>query len=320
MISRLARLGIVFLAIACAQQSKFEVASVRPFDPATRPPWIDTGGPGSKDPGRIHFPRAIMLTLLTRAYGVGTDQISGPAWIRDFTGKDYYTVDATMPPGTTKEQYRQMLQNLLAERFRLKVHHETRSFPGYELTVAKGGPKMKESEPDHSPPPDPDAPMKMPAMGKDGFLIMPPGSRCVTVWGTGSEREKCQQRTMAEFAENLGNELRVALGSDQMDSAAPTPRVADKTGLTAKYDFILEFACYGCRGLKAIGDNLPVVAMARQRAEAAGESQASDPDFGGLPTIFHALEKQMGLKLEKTNDVSVDVIVIDHIERAPVGN
>jgi uncharacterized protein (TIGR03435 family) len=81
-----------------------------------------------------------MIYLLQKAYGVAADQISGPGWIRDFSGPDLYEIAATMSPDTTKEQFQLMLQNLLAERFHLVVHHETRMFSGYVLSVARGSP------------------------------------------------------------------------------------------------------------------------------------------------------------------------------------
>jgi uncharacterized protein (TIGR03435 family) len=65
-----------------------------------------------------------MSGMLTRAFGVRADQIQGcPA------GQTLYDIDATMPPGTTKEQFQEMLQNLLVERFHLEFHRERRNFP-----------------------------------------------------------------------------------------------------------------------------------------------------------------------------------------------
>jgi uncharacterized protein (TIGR03435 family) len=58
-----------------------------------------------------------------------------------------FDLRATVPKGATKEQFRLMLQNLLAERFKLKIHHETREIQRYELRVTKGGLKFKESAP-----------------------------------------------------------------------------------------------------------------------------------------------------------------------------
>ena len=80
-----------------------------------------------------------------RAYDVEIDQIIGPSWIMENMGPNLYQIDATMSAGTTKAQFEFMMQNLLMERFHLEVHRETRSFPGYELVVARAGPKLRES-------------------------------------------------------------------------------------------------------------------------------------------------------------------------------
>jgi uncharacterized protein (TIGR03435 family) len=142
--------GFVLLTSAwawCADGPKFEVASVKVAGPDVKPPYSITGGPGTNDPGRFHASRINMSTLLVQAFGVSLDQISGPARLRDFTADTYYSVDAVIPPGTTKEQYQKMMQNLLIERFHLVFHIEKRDFPGYELVVDKGGPRFKEVTP-----------------------------------------------------------------------------------------------------------------------------------------------------------------------------
>ena len=127
----------------------FEAASVKPAGPAV--PGEQSGGmhggPGTSDPGRITNHRGTLSDLLARAYDVQRDQISPPVWIED-RGTHAYGVDATMPPNTTKEQFQLMFQNLLAERFHVRLHHETKTRPGYELRVANCGPKLKEWAPD----------------------------------------------------------------------------------------------------------------------------------------------------------------------------
>src|ERR1035438_5651264 len=115
-------------------------------------------GPGTEDPGRITAARATLANLLTRAYDVRYDQISGPLWLND--GSYAYAIDATIPPNTTKDQFRLMLQNLLAERFHLKLHHQAQARSGYELTVAPGGPKLKPWKPSAKPGP-PAAPVSI---------------------------------------------------------------------------------------------------------------------------------------------------------------
>ena len=312
MVSRFGML-LASAAVCLAQQPTFDAASVKPFDSSTRPPWLNTGGPGTSDPGRVHLAHASMIDLLAAAYGVEMDQIAGgPAWARDIRGPNFYVLDATMPPDTTKAQYRAMLQNLLAGRFQLVVHHETRNFPGYELRIAKDGPNLKESPPrtdsgiSASDPPF--------SMGKVGFPNLPPGSRCTVTTSAGTWREKCQERSLSQLAGDLGRQIRVALGGEVLDFTDPDPRVVDKTGLDGRYDFTLEYACAGCKGL---GDLAPI--LAARRGDAPPPAAAA-PEGGGLPTIFAALEKQLGLTLEKVKNVAVDVVVIDRIEKTPVGN
>ena len=92
------------------------------------------GGPGTDDLGQITYPRVPLLTLLTKAYGVGADQVSGPSWLTT----EMYSVVAKIPPNTTKDDFNLMLQNLLAERFHLTLRHESKDFPGYELVGEHG--------------------------------------------------------------------------------------------------------------------------------------------------------------------------------------
>src|SRR5450432_1081407 len=105
----------------------FDAASVKP----AAPPVADgrgrimmmgpSGGPGTKDPGRIRYPFMSLKNLLMNAYDVKSFQIVGPAWL----DTERFDITAVMPPETTKEQFRVMLQNLLSERFKLTVHRET---------------------------------------------------------------------------------------------------------------------------------------------------------------------------------------------------
>jgi uncharacterized protein (TIGR03435 family) len=261
-----------------------------------------------------------MFALLRRAFDVAEDQIVGPAWLRNDpqhpANTPNYTVVATMPPDTTKEQFQKMLQNLLVERFHLAFHHETRNFPGYELVVDKGGPKFKEVTPTQSANPDADrdprAALTAPR-GEDGFPNFP-GPRTISQDRPGGQtRWKYQERTMAEFISNLGNLIRISQGKDL---GSPTPRVVDKTGLTGKYTFILEY----------YNPNQPDLSGLLRRAAGAdsGAGNGSPPPpsepGGGLPTILVAVQKQLGLRLDKTADVPLDVIVVDSVDKVPTEN
>ena len=261
----------------------FEVASVRPAPPVVAGTDCSMrGGPGTSDPGRITYPCTWLGTLLTKAYGVRHDQISGlPGW----SETQAYSIVAKIPPNTTKDQFNLMLQNLLAERFHLTLHHETREFQVYTLLVAKGGPKMKPSLP------DPQAETSPPK----GFPVLGPGARVATATGYGplyGSVRSTHRQTMAEFAEGLGAMVNMSNGDGIVRGGPPPAHVIDKTGLTGEFDFTLEFA----------GAVFP---------GGADESLA--------PTLFVALEKQLGLKLEK-GKAGLDVLVIDHVDKGPTEN
>ena len=295
-----------------ATHPAFDAASVKLVDPAAPASFVTTGGPGTTDPGRIHYGHAPMIQLLMTAYGVDLDQVSGPAWVKDFMGPNFYQITATMPPGTTKEQFQSMLQNLLAERFHLTVHHETKDFPGYELVLAAGGSKMK-PVPADSDEPSSVTPGPLPRMqvDQDGFPARRPGSPGSVMYSHGMVRST-NRLTMAQFAKNLGPMINESNGTAALD--APKPRVVDKTGLTGKFDFTLEFAGSGPQ----LPANLPLLA-GRGGGDSPAPSAAGDPVGGGL-TIFAALEKQLGLKLQKTKSVPLDLVVVDHVDKVPTEN
>jgi len=124
------RAALIIFACCLAHSQTFEAASVKS---ATLPTPDGrgmirlegpSGGPGTKDPGRIHYPYMSMKNILMNAYDVKNFQISGPAWL----DTERYDITATMRPDATKEQFRVMLQNLLAERFKMTVHRETKTF------------------------------------------------------------------------------------------------------------------------------------------------------------------------------------------------
>jgi uncharacterized protein (TIGR03435 family) len=251
-----------------------------------------------------------MFSLLMRAYDVQIDQIAGPSWIMENMGPNLYQIDATMPAGTTKAQFQLMMQNLLVERFHLEVHRETRNFPGYDLVVAKDGPKLKESAP-HSNAADSGAP-RTPRRAGDGVVILPPGPQMLTSLGRAMIRVQAQEKQVADLTSGLGRLIAQSLGGDPSDFASPKARVADKTGLTGKYDFTLEFSCEACSALDA---NLPFAPKG-----ASDSAVPSDPAAGGLPNIFVAIERQLGLKLVKTKGIPLDVIVVDRVDKIPTGN
>jgi uncharacterized protein (TIGR03435 family) len=151
---------IVLSAFAAGGQTaadapEFEVASVKPASAAEggfgrqvlmSGPVAEmmgfSGGPGSKDPGRINYSGVSLKMLLVRAYKVRPYQVSGPGWL----DTERYDIVAKLPPGTDNERLSLMLQKLLTERFRISLQRETKELPVYTLTVAKNGPKLKPAE------------------------------------------------------------------------------------------------------------------------------------------------------------------------------
>jgi uncharacterized protein (TIGR03435 family) len=256
--------GIVYGQAPSAQMA-FELASVRPFNPsAPRSGPVIEGvirfGPGTADPERIEAGAITVQILLREAYGVLTDQISGPGWLSD----NLYQVAAKVPPGATREQMNVMLQNLLAERFKLVLHREKRSFQTWDLVVARNGPKFKETA-------DPNAQPRL-DFQRHTYTAYP-------IW-----------QLISQIAANLGTPT--SFGDSGLRTSAPA-RIANKTGLTGKYDFTFEF-----EGSIGLGPDADAV---------AGQS------------LFTALQEQLGLRLEAKKDL-LDVLVIDHIEKVPTGN
>ena len=139
---------------------QFEVASLKLSDEHSVRG--SDGGPGSRDPGQYSFGQATAMDFLAIAYQVDRFQISSKFPL----DQQRFDLRAKVPAGATKDQFRVMMQNLLAERFHLKMHRESKEFQAYELAVAKAGLKLKESG-------DP-APDARPASKEDGYPALPP--------------------------------------------------------------------------------------------------------------------------------------------------
>ena len=267
-------------SIAClAHAQAFDAASVKPSSGGRPEP---NGGPGTKDPGRIHYPNLSLQSFLQIAYRLQPFQIVGPGWL----DTERYDIDAVLPPDTTPDQFHAMLQNLLATRFRIESHRETRQLSGYALVLARNGPKFTESRSEFGPPKD-TSDSARPQLGKDGYFVPPkrPGLFFQLV-GTNAARESFQESAIAELANSLQSQLQRP--------------VVDATGLAGKYDFVLTFSTEGLdlgKGRMLVGPN----------------SLENPPD------LFHALPSQLGLRLEPRK-APAEMLVIDHAEKTPTGN
>ena len=302
----MAAFGSIAATPADAQTAgpQFEVASIKPAGPFVRGQRLRSGGPGSDTPGRVTYNRVWLGLLLAEAYGVESDQVTGVDWIHDVTGDCLFTISATFPPDTTQEQYRLMLQNLLAERFHVVLHHETQSRPGYELGVTKGGHKLRTPE-EIAAQPQPRVTGSVTGVNHDaeGFPQLPPGTaRLSAVISGGGAMRVAMRGTVDDLAKLLGNAINQATGDGSLGRAKP--RVLNKTGLDALYEFRLAYAGW----------------VSPPRPAPGGELTPAASDPANVPHLFTAIETQLGLKLQKTEDVKVDVLVIERVDKKPVEN
>jgi uncharacterized protein (TIGR03435 family) len=137
---------VVFLVMAATawgqSQPAFEVASIKPVAVGSRPSQA-----GVRIDGAVaDFPNASLASLISRAYRVRSFQVSGPDWM----GTARFDVVAKLPQGASPDLAPEMLQTLLAERFKLILHRETKEFPAYALIVGNGGPKLTPRPADYS--------------------------------------------------------------------------------------------------------------------------------------------------------------------------
>jgi uncharacterized protein (TIGR03435 family) len=246
------------LAQSLQTDPAFEVTAIKPN--------LTCGGPGRgsggvTSPGRMTLECAELRDLILTAYGIYANGgspgfrmqvLGGPGWI----DSDRYDIAAKAegnPPVTL--MYGPMLRALLEDRFKLKVHRETKQAPVYLLTTVKGGAKLKP--------------------GKEGS-----GSQVISREGTFD----MYGATMASLSIQLGIRL--------------DREVIDKTGITGMFDIHLEVS----RADLAV------------RAVAGGEEVRPVATDSTGPSIFTALQQQLGLKLESAQG-PVEFLAIDHIEK-----
>jgi uncharacterized protein (TIGR03435 family) len=146
-------LGIVVIvaSVAAGQSPRFEAVTIEPTEDAS---FRLLGGPGTKTPGLFTGAGATLGMLVAKAFDLPDYRLSGPDLIK-FTR---FNIRAKVPEGITRDQFRLMLQALLAERFKMTFHYQKKEIQGYDLVVAENGPKIKEST-EIPPPEDPDNPL-----------------------------------------------------------------------------------------------------------------------------------------------------------------
>jgi len=269
---------------------EFEAASVRVALPTDRrfPP---RGGPGTSTPGQFTGTGLTLQMLIVKAWNLKQYQLTGPASLNT----DQYDIALKIPAETTAGNFNLMLQRLLSERLGLVVHHESKELPVYDLVVAKGGLKMQAAAPaDGVAPPDPDAqppggqapPIQL-VKDKDGKSQLPAGRKMAMVMGVGGvSRQMARMQEMSDIARYF-------------EGRAGRP-VIDKTGLTGRYDYVLEFV-----------RDTPLPA-GRGMSSGAADATPAAP-------FMTAIVEQLGLKLEPSK-AAVDILVVDKFNKIPTEN
>ena len=279
------------------EKLEFEVASVRLVDPHSNAP-VNGGlaefnfGPLNemkdminaarkaaginepRNPNRIMLPSATLAMVSQLAFGTGFHQSvhlqGAPDWVDD----QWYTVEAVTPAGTTASQAQEMVRNLLIDRFGMKFHTVTRSAEVYEITRDDAQPlKLKKS----TGPPEMGPAGFRPNLGPDGMPTFPPGVTRLMTLPTHA-RLQAVNLPMSEVAKYLGSALNA--------------EVIDKTGLTGKYDFQVDFD--------------------------PGLNREPPPYLEPAPPLDKAL-RALGLAVTKKKG-EVQVTVIDTINRTPSEN
>jgi len=272
---------------APAVRPEFEVASVKPS--------VESANPIANVSRGLHIDGAMVSIngmplkwYIHYAYTVKESQVSGPDWL----SSERVDVVAKLPAGATRDQIPAMMQALLADRFKLTLHRESKEFPVYALIVGKNGLKMKESPLDA----DPD----------EG-----PGKANVDVNVTGGDRGATltlgKGASIAFEAQRLvAKKVTIAYLADSLARFVDRP-VVDLTDLKGTYDFTLDYNLDDVRAL--ILSSAPPGTPLPPRQADVGDTGVS---------LMDSLQA-VGLKLDPRK-TPLDMLVIDHLEKTPTAN
>jgi uncharacterized protein (TIGR03435 family) len=279
------------------RQPTFDAATVRRAPPLTAVPARigPRGGPNTSDPTTYICEYCTLSMLISYAYNLKNYELSAPDWTRS----EMYMLNAKVPDGASVQQFRLMIQALLAGRFGLSTHRESRGTPGYELVVAKNGPKFGETDANRNARAETrsaGAPgVATRELDEDGYPNVPPfpGGSSMRI-ANGRARIRADGEVIERLARNLSGYLKRP--------------VDDATGLKGRYYFVLSWSTE----LEGVG---------RYSAPPSADNAPPAPTAinSSGPTLFDALQSQLGLKLEPKK-TPVEVLVIDHLEKVPTEN
>jgi uncharacterized protein (TIGR03435 family) len=273
-------------SLAALIMSNFALAQRQTVVPAVEPTFAvatvklnKRGGPYAQVlPGRLMLTYYSVQDLVAFAYGVRAEQVIGKSFA------DRYDIEATTDgkaPGS--QMTGPMLQALLADRFKLKLHREIRQLPVFKLTVAKRGVKMPPSKPGDCTAYAPDAaPRPRPAPGESSPTVF-----FCDILRTGA-------RGLKRTLEGKGISLEALAASLSRTELNRT--VLNKTGITGRFNVNLTWGVDP--STPGLYDN---------------KGGAPDPDAGTEPSLFNAVQEHLGLKLE-TGRGPVEVLVIDRVD------
>ena len=286
--------------IDAGTHAEFDVASVRPAPPDAPPhdgyeilnnPLLNPYAEDAPPKGLVSANASVVnyIIFAYKIYDVNQmHQLSQhlPAWARS----DDYVIEARAVGSPTRDQTRLMMQSLLADRFHLALHIETRPLPVYALVLdkpGKPGPQLQ-PHPANTPCPVPStdsSDSSKTQATRSAASTVPPPICGMTTWRVGPLRHIRMIDVNMEQIAGLLDGVGTILG----DMGQRT--LVDQTGLTGRFDLNIEF--------------LP---------ERIGSSSSStDADAFG-PSVTAALKSQLGLRLVKQT-APVNIYVVDHIER-----
>ena len=273
----------VFLSVALGQETgkiAFEVASIKPANPM---PMGQVQIGMKVDGSLLQYSNVSLKECIRAAYRVKDFQVEGPDWL----GSARFDIVAKLPEGSPRSQVPEMLQALLAERFKLALHRDSREHAVYAMVVAKGGAKLKPAE--IAPPGDP-------APGPDAGRGETPRGAIETTLDSSGMHFKASAVPLAALA-------------DLVSHWCERP-VVDQTGIEGLYDFDLAISPEALRDLPAGG--------AMTMRQGGGEPPPIDARAEPAGSIFEALQRY-GLKLEPRK-APMEVLTVDRIEKEPTAN
>ena len=276
-------------AQSSAPKPQFEVASINPAGEivAGSPRQVNIGI--RLDGAQFHSTSFSLKDYVRIAWRVKDYQVEGP----DFISSERFDISAKIPAGASRDSVPDMLQSLLEQRFGLKFHREKKEFPVYGLVVIHKE-RLKESPPDAADADAATAPVDVTATGGRGGVNVNYGHGSYVSFA--DNKFDAKKLSMPVLAEWLGRFL--------------DRPVVDMTDLPGVYDYKLEITPEDYRAMLIRSALTAGVAMP---PEAMRLLEGATDD-----SLYSALQSY-GLKIE-SRKAPLDVIVVDHIDRAPTAN